>query len=332
LRVAGNGVGVRGLARETLERLWRADASSLALSDEIRACWPPGPELRGPAALAEGSARLAAAFPDAAVRVEDVVVGDSSAVVRVVTAGEHLGEFYGLRPTGRQATLKQVALLRFREGAVDELRLEFDLMGLFEQLGVLPPIESAPGAALSVLAGISRVRRRIRLHGEAALTTPAVHRPAATANIALVHSVLERVFNERELGAANELLAPDVVVDHPANREVTHGVEKFKELPAKLLEGFPDLRVTVEHAVAEGDRVGARWIIRGTHDGTYRGVPRTGNSVRIPVQEIVRIRNGQICEMRFGINLLGVAQQLGVMPSVAFLARVDRLRPRRRHG
>jgi steroid delta-isomerase-like uncharacterized protein len=205
-------------------------------------------------------------------------------------------------------------------------------MGLFEQLGVIPPIESAPGAALSVLAGISRVRRRIRRHGEAAPTTPATHHPAATANVALVHSVLERVFNERELGAANELLAPDVVVDHPANREVTHGVEKFKELPAKLLEGFPDLRVTVEHAVAEGDRVGARWIIRGTHDGTYRGVPRTGNSVRIPVQEIVRIRNGLICEMRFGINLLGVAQQLGVMPSVAFLARVDRLRPRRRHG
>jgi SnoaL-like polyketide cyclase len=84
-------------------------------------------------------------------------------------------------------------------------------------------------------------------------------------------------------------------------------------LAGALLGGFSDLRVTVEHAIADRDLVGARWIIRGTHDGTYRGVPSTGNRVTIPVHEIVRVRDRRLAEMWFGINLLGVAQRKGLL-------------------
>ncbi|MDQ3498415.1 MAG: ester cyclase, partial [Actinomycetota bacterium] len=56
-------------------------------------------------------------------------------------------------------------------------------------------------------------------------------------------------------------------------------IDTFKETFAEAREGFPDLSITVEDVMAEGDRVAARITMRGTHRGEFQGITPTGKRV-----------------------------------------------------
>jgi steroid delta-isomerase-like uncharacterized protein len=73
-------------------------------------------------------------------------------------------------------------------------------------------------------------------------------------------------------------------------------IDTFKETFAKAREGFPDLSVTVEDVMAEGDRVAARVTMRGTHRGEFQGIASTGKHVEVKAMDMFRISNGKIVE------------------------------------
>src|SRR5215212_9433654 len=85
----------------------------------------------------------------------------------------------------------------------------------------------------------------------------------------------------------NELL-PD---DPPAKL-----IDTFKETFAEARAGFPDLNVTVEDVMAEGDRVAARVTMRGTHRGEFQGIAPTGKRVEVRAIDMFRISGGKIVE------------------------------------
>jgi steroid delta-isomerase-like uncharacterized protein len=85
----------------------------------------------------------------------------------------------------------------------------------------------------------------------------------------------------------NELL-PD---DPPAKL-----IDTFKETFAEAREGFPDLGIAIEDVMAEGDRVAARVVMRGTHRGEFQGIAPTGKRVEVKAMDIFRISNGKIVE------------------------------------
>ena len=85
----------------------------------------------------------------------------------------------------------------------------------------------------------------------------------------------------------NELL-PD---DPPAKL-----IDTFKETFSEARAGFPDLSVTVEEVMAEGDRVTARVVMRGTHQGEFQGLAPTGKRVEVRAIDMFRISNGKIVE------------------------------------
>ncbi len=74
------------------------------------------------------------------------------------------------------------------------------------------------------------------------------------------------------------------------------GLEGFTQVNTMLRAAFPDLRLTVEEMVAEGDRVSVRFTARGTHQSEFWGVPPTGSRVAWEVISIVRIAGGKIAE------------------------------------
>jgi steroid delta-isomerase-like uncharacterized protein len=135
-------------------------------------------------------------------------------------------------------------------------------------------------------------------------------------NKALFRRAIEEVWNKGNLDAAGEFFTADVIVHHPIQREPFRGLEGFKQFPRMLRAGFPDVHVTIERVISEGDRIGARWIIRGTHTGTFPllPLPPSGRPVTIPVNEILRVRDGKLAELWLELNILSVAQQLGVLP------------------
>jgi len=80
--------------------------------------------------------------------------------------------------------------------------------------------------------------------------------------------------------------------------------------------GFPDIQWTLEDIVAEGDKVAARFIMRGTHEGTFFGVPPTGKPIKVQAMNFYRFSNGQIIEEFGQPDILGLLQQIGAVPVV----------------
>ena len=80
------------------------------------------------------------------------------------------------------------------------------------------------------------------------------------------------------------------------------------------LSAFPDLHITVEDMIAEGDKIVARLTMRGTHQGAFLGIPPTGKQVTGTAIDINRITGGKSVEHWNNSDTLGLLQQLGVVP------------------
>ena len=127
-------------------------------------------------------------------------------------------------------------------------------------------------------------------------------------NKALVNRAYEG-FNQRTLAVFNELCALDLVF-HNASTTIK-GLEASMQVLSMLLTAFPDARFTVEDMIAEGDKIVARYTLRGSHQGNFMGIPATGRDVSIPGIEILRFEDGMIAE-HWGIyDFMVTAQEVG---------------------
>jgi steroid delta-isomerase-like uncharacterized protein/deazaflavin-dependent oxidoreductase (nitroreductase family) len=111
----------------------------------------------------------------------------------------------------------------------------------------------------------------------------------------------------------DELLAPTYVLHFPGSPPIA-GIEQAKGLMAAYTSAFPDLQLTTEDMVAEGDKVAIRNTWRGTHHGAFQGVPPTGQHVTFTGSDIFRFVGGKIAEQWADLDALGLMQQLGVIP------------------
>ena len=132
-------------------------------------------------------------------------------------------------------------------------------------------------------------------------------------NKAIVHRIMEEIFNKGNVAAADELIASNFVDHNPVCGQPA-GLEGLKQVVTMFRTAFPDLHCTVEEMIAEGDKVMARGTIRGTHKGEFMGVPPTGKRVRVTGIDIVRIAGGKVVERWGNFDEMGMMQQLGVVP------------------
>jgi predicted ester cyclase len=86
-----------------------------------------------------------------------------------------------------------------------------------------------------------------------------------------------------------------------------------------FLTAFPDIHVAVEDIIAEGDKTVARITMSGTHQGAFLGIPPTRKRFSITLIEINRFEDGKSVEHWAETNLLGLLQQLWVIPALAGL-------------
>jgi steroid delta-isomerase-like uncharacterized protein len=113
---------------------------------------------------------------------------------------------------------------------------------------------------------------------------------------------------------AVELISPDAIFHVPGRHEPMRGPAGYLAIIQMMREGFPDIQWTLEEMIAEGDKVAARFTMRGTHLGTFFGTPSTGK--KIAVQALIyRLSRGQIIEETGQPDLLGLLQQIGVVPA-----------------
>jgi steroid delta-isomerase-like uncharacterized protein len=135
---------------------------------------------------------------------------------------------------------------------------------------------------------------------------------SAEENKLLMRRHLE-VMNERNLALLDETMAPDYVSHDEGNP--MQGREMFKQYISMYLTAFPDLRVTIDEQIAEGDMVATRATFRGTHLGELMGVPPTGRPVNATSLLISRISGGRLTEEWIRFDTMNLMQQLGVLPA-----------------
>ena len=135
------------------------------------------------------------------------------------------------------------------------------------------------------------------------------------ANKRLVERLVDEFWNQGNLAALDELMAPDAAIHLPTGESVDPA--GLKQSAVAWRAAFPDWHATTEEFVAEGDRVAERWTGRGTHRGEFQGIPPTGKQVAVPGVVFYRVRDGRIVEFRGSFDMLSLLQQLGVAPAVA---------------
>ena len=133
-----------------------------------------------------------------------------------------------------------------------------------------------------------------------------------------IESVLEyeRVWieglNRGDVSAADVVFALDCVVHITGVAEPLRGVGPFKELLAGLLRAFPDLHLTIEDQLVQGDRVAFRWRASGTHTGPLGAAPPTGKPVALDGLIVDRVADGRVQERWEQWDQPLMLQQLGL--------------------
>lgn len=127
----------------------------------------------------------------------------------------------------------------------------------------------------------------------------------------MVRETFEEIWNRRNLDLVEERFTADYVGHSIVEIRGREGVRDFTEM---LLGAFPDQIYTVEDVVTEGDKVVLRWNVRATHRGPFQGLPPTGREVAISGIGIYRVEGDRIAEGWTAADMLGLMQQLGVIP------------------
>ena len=130
-------------------------------------------------------------------------------------------------------------------------------------------------------------------------------------NKALVRHVYE-LASRGEIVASYEFFAPKYV-DHFTTGDMS--LKQVKQTMAQLFAAIPDAKATIEHIVAEGDKVAWRVTWRGTHRGEYMGIAPTGKEIVLTGSNICRIVGGKLAETWVVVDSLHLYQQLGILPT-----------------
>src|SRR2546423_753654 len=114
-------------------------------------------------------------------------------------------------------------------------------------------------------------------------------------NRALIHRWFEEVWNKGRSNAIDEMFAEDGLAHGLSDEsgQPLRGPADFKQFHQKFREAFPDIIVTVEDTVAEGDKVAARCRVSGKHTGDSLGYEATHKPVEFTGIAIIRIQNGK---------------------------------------
>jgi predicted ester cyclase len=132
-------------------------------------------------------------------------------------------------------------------------------------------------------------------------------------NKALVERFRLEWLNEHDVEAFREVCHPNIRFHWGVMGE-GQGLEGLQRLEERARAGFPDINVSSEWMLGDGDYVIRRSTVTGTHRGTWFGIEPTGRWLRWTCMEAYRIQDGRIAEQWLNEDWAFVLQQLGALP------------------
>ena len=131
----------------------------------------------------------------------------------------------------------------------------------------------------------------------------------------LLHKWFEEVWNQGSEKAIEELFAADGIAHglNDAEGNPVRGVEGFKALHRAFLSAYPDMKITVEDTVCEGDKIAARCTVKATHTGEGLGVLPSDQPVEFTGLTIVKVKDGKIAEAWNEFDFMKMYSQVGAL-------------------
>jgi steroid delta-isomerase-like uncharacterized protein len=136
----------------------------------------------------------------------------------------------------------------------------------------------------------------------------------ATDNHKLIMNRFVEFINTANEKLAQELISPNAKFYVPGSPEPMQGPAGYLAIIGMMRSGFPDIQWTLDETIAEGDKVAARFTMRGTHKGYFLGVSPTGKSIAVKAMNFYRLSNGQFVEEYGMPDMMGLMQQIGALP------------------
>lgn len=242
------------------------------------------------------------AFPDGRMQVLDDLAEGELVGVRLLWTGTHLGEFYGVPPSGRKVSCVSIGVDRVHDGKIAEGWGELDMLGLMQQIGALPSLDlGLQGAPLPLPARQSHTGQRQtgqRQTEEGKAVGLRFTQAAADLDLDAMRASCD-VARYREHDVARGTL----------------GLDAAMQTCAMLRAALPDLTFTPDLGlmVGEGDRMVIRGTFTGTHTGSALfGVPASGKRLEWTTLDLLRVTGGRVTERWPCADTLRLVQQLGL--------------------
>ncbi len=134
-------------------------------------------------------------------------------------------------------------------------------------------------------------------------------------NETFIQRWFEEVWNQKSEKAIDEMCAEDVIANGLTDAEgnTIRGIEAYKNLHRAFVSAYPDIKITVEDTIAEGDKIAARCRVSGTHKGEGLGVAPTHSPVEFTGMTFVKLKDGKIAEAWNEFDFMKMYSQVGAL-------------------
>jgi steroid delta-isomerase-like uncharacterized protein len=124
----------------------------------------------------------------------------------------------------------------------------------------------------------------------------------------------EYAFRAADQTTIDELCDPGLVDHNPApDHEPT--LDGFKQKVAGFKAVFPDLEEDLQEIIADGDAVATRWVVTGSLQREFMGIPASGQTIRVEGMNFYRVKGGRVTDIWTQFDGVALMQQLGAIPA-----------------
>lgn len=239
---------------------------------------------------------LIGSFPGIHFAMEDVLAEGEMVLTRWTARGNHTGKPFptvigDIPAQGKSFLLEGMSWHRIVNGKIAEVIANEDSLGLIQQIGQgIFPRKTDP--------------------------TP-LEQTSPEVNKKTVSRYFDEVMNQGKLESIDEIMAANFAFRIPTLPDPVRGRNGMKQFVAGLRNAFPDVQFTVERQIVEGQKIGCRYWLTGTHKGEFLGIAPTGKSVKDVGNDLFHLTGGQIEEIWVSEDSLGLIQQLGAITALA---------------
>ena len=122
--------------------------------------------------------------------------------------------------------------------------------------------------------------------------------------------------NTADENLAQQLINPGATFHVPFQADPLQGPKGYLAIIGMMRSGFPDIQWSIDEMIVEDDKVAIRFTMKGTHKGTFFGVPATEKPIAVSAMNFYRLSDNQIIEEVGQPDMLGLLTQIGAVPAI----------------